>query len=155
METQTIKELTLTRVLNAPRELVWKVWTDPEHLIHWWGPKDFTNKIHKLEVKPGGTILIDMIGPPNQTVYPMTGAYTELKKPERLVFTSGALDANGKQLFEVLTTVTFTEENGKTKVTMHAAVETATPEAAPHIGGMDQGWNESLDRLVDYVNKLK
>jgi len=72
-------------------------------------------------------------------------------EPERLVFTSSALDKNGEPLFEVLNKVTFTEEGGKTKLTVHARVSKLRDEAAPHLAGMEQGWSESLDRLATEV----
>jgi uncharacterized protein YndB with AHSA1/START domain len=107
-------ELVLTRVFDAPRELVWKVWTDPKHVARWWGPHGFTNPVCELDVRPGGAIRIHMRGP-DGTVYPMTGVYLEIVEPERIVFTSAALGADGNPMFEVLTTVTFAEQGGKTK----------------------------------------
>jgi uncharacterized protein YndB with AHSA1/START domain len=82
----------------------------------------------------------------------MTGVFREIVEPERLVFSSSALDKNGDPLFEVLTTVTFSEHGGKTKLTLHASVAKATAAAAPHLAGMDQGWNQSLDRLAQEVS---
>jgi len=144
------QELVLTRVFDAPRELVFKVWTDPKHVAQWWGPKGFTNPFCELDLRPGGAILIHMRGP-DGTVYPMTGVYQEVVRPERLVFTSGALDADGNPLFEVLTTVTFTEESGKTKQILKARVIKRTAQAAPYLAGMEAGWTQSLERLAAYV----
>ncbi len=143
-------DLVLTRVFDAPRHLVFKVWTDPEHLAQWWGPHGFTNPVCEVDVRPGGAIRIDMRGP-DGTVYPMTGAYREIVEAELLVFTASALDAEGHPLFEVLTTVTFAAQGAKTTLTMHARVVTATPEAAPHIDGMEEGWTQSLERLGKYL----
>jgi uncharacterized protein YndB with AHSA1/START domain len=81
----------------------------------------------------------------------MTGVYQEVVRPERLVFTSGALDADGNPLFEVLTTVTFTEESGKTKQILKARVIKRTAQAAPYLAGMEAGWTQSLERLAAYV----
>ena len=67
-------ELVLTRIFDAPRELLFKVWTDPKHVSQWWGPHGFANPICELDLRPGGTILIHMRGP-DGTVYPMTGVY--------------------------------------------------------------------------------
>ena len=144
------QELVLTRVFDASRELVFKVWTDPKHVAQWWGPKGFTNPVCELDLRPGGAILIHMRGP-DGTVYPMTGVYQEVVRPERLVFTSGALDADGNPLFEVLTTVTFTEESGKTKQILKARVIKRTAQAAPYLAGMEAGWTQSLERLAAYV----
>jgi uncharacterized protein YndB with AHSA1/START domain len=151
MEQQIIKELTLTRVLNAPRELVFKTWTDPKHLAQWWGPRGFTNPVCEVDPKPGGKIRIHMDHPkfPNHW---MTGFFREVVAPERLVFTSKAFEnEEGVALLEVLNTVTFEEENGKTKLTVHAVVTKATPEMAFALNGMDQGWNESIDKLSEYL----
>ncbi len=94
-------ELVLTRTIDAPRELVWKAWTDPNHVAQWWGPHGFTNPVCELDVRPSGAIRIDMRGP-DGAVYPMAGIYQAIDVPERLVFTSAGLDEAGKPLFEVL-----------------------------------------------------
>jgi uncharacterized protein YndB with AHSA1/START domain len=146
-------ELTITHVLNAPRALVFKVWTDPKHLAQWWGPKGFTNPVCEVDLRPGGTILIHMRGP-DGTVYPMSGEYREIVKPERLVFISSALDKDDNPLFEVLTTVTFVEVGASTKLTMHASVSKLRPEGAPNVAGMEEGWKQSLVRLEEYVEKV-
>jgi uncharacterized protein YndB with AHSA1/START domain len=103
-------------------------------------------------VRPGGAIRIHMRGPEG-TVYPMTGVYQEVVEPERLVFTSAALDADGNPMFEVLTTVTFAEQGGKTKQIMRARVINTTAQAAPYIAGMEQGWTQSLERLAESLAK--
>jgi uncharacterized protein YndB with AHSA1/START domain len=144
------QELVLTRVFDAPRGLVFKVWIDPKHVAQWWGPSGFTNPLCELDLRRGGAILIHMRGP-NGVVYPMTGVYQEVVEPERLVFTSAALDDEGNPMFEVLTTVTFAEESGKTKQILRARVIKMTPQAAPYIAGMEQGWTQSLERLAAYV----
>ena len=146
------RELVLTRVFDAPRELVFKAWTDPKRVAQWWGPHRFTNPVCDLDVRPGGAIRIHMRGP-DGTVYPMTGVYNEVVEPERLVFTSAALDADGNPMFEVLTTVTFAEQGGKTKQIMRARVIKSTAEAAPYIKGMEAGWTQSLERLAESLAK--
>ena len=147
------RELTLTRILKAPRALVFKAWTDPKMLAAWWGPKGFTNPRCEADARPGGAIHIDMRAP-DGTIYPMDGCYEEVVAPERLVFKSGALDKNGKTIFTVLTTVTFTEAAGKTTLTMHARVaEIFDAVAERHLAGMNEGWNQSLDRLGVLVEK--
>src|SRR5680860_496485 len=88
--TSTNRDLTITRVFDAPRDLVYKAWTDPALMTRWFGPKDFTNPVCELDVRPGGAILIHMQGP-DGTVYPMTGEFQEVVPPERLVFTSSAV----------------------------------------------------------------
>jgi len=146
------KEMSLTRIINAPRETVFKAWIERDQLTQWWGPKGFTNPVCKVDPKPGGRIYVDMKAP-DGTVYPMDGEFHEILEPEKIVFTSAALDKNGNRLFEVLNTVTFTEEGGKTKLTLHAAVSNITDEGRTYIDGMNEGWNQSIDRLDEYVKK--
>jgi uncharacterized protein YndB with AHSA1/START domain len=140
------KELVLKRVFNAPRERVWKAWTDPRRLAQWWGPAGFTNPVCEADVRPGGAIRIDMRGP-DGTVYPMTGVYREVVAPERLVFTASALDEKGRPLFEVLNTVTFAKQGGKTLLTVRAQVVNKTAGADAYLEGMEAGWSQSLVRL--------
>jgi uncharacterized protein YndB with AHSA1/START domain len=140
------KELVLTRVFNAPRKRVWKAWTDPKRLAQWWGPRGFTNPVCEVDLRPGGAIRIDMRGP-DGSVYPMTGAYREVVAPERLVFTASALDEKGRPLFEVLNTVTFAEQGGKTRLTVRAQVVSKTAGADAYLRGMEEGWGQSLERL--------
>src|SRR6266576_3042626 len=101
------QELVLTRVFDAPRELVFKARTDPKQVAQWWRPHGFSNPVCELDLRPGAAIRIHKRGP-DGTVYPMTGDH-EIVKPERLVFTRAALGADGSPLFEVLTTMTFAE----------------------------------------------
>jgi uncharacterized protein YndB with AHSA1/START domain len=141
------KEIVITRVFDAPRTLVFKAWTDPKHLAQWWGPRGFTNPRCEIDVRPGGLIRIDMRAP-NGTVYPMAGVYLEVVEPERLTYTSGALDDQGKQLFEFLHVVTFAERNGKTTLTINSKVVKTTATAAKYIGGFEAGMTQSLEKLA-------
>lgn len=145
-------DLVITRIFDAPRELVWKAWTDPKQVVQWWSPHGFTNPVCELDVRPGGAILIHMRAP-DGVVYPMTGVYQEVVEPERLVFASAALDAEGNPLFEVLTTVTFVQQGKKTKQTMRAHVIRKTAQAAPYLAGMEAGWTQSLERFAAFVIK--
>lgn len=145
------KELILTRIYNAHREHVFKAWTDPKHLSRWWGPKDFINPICEIDPKPGGLLLIHMMGP-DGTAYPTKGIIHEISAPERIVLTTTAFeDERGIPLLEVLNTVSFANLQGKTKLTLHAVVVKASAEVKMAIDGMNQGWSESLDRLGNHV----
>jgi uncharacterized protein YndB with AHSA1/START domain len=143
----------ITRILDAPRELVFKVWTDAEQLRQWWGPKGFTNPVCEVSPHSGGTIRIHMRAP-NGTVYPMIGTFQEIIAPERLVFRSSALDENGQPLFEVLHTVTFAAEGHKTRLTVQAQVLTTIAAGVPHLKGAQEGWSQSLDRLDGHLNRI-
>jgi uncharacterized protein YndB with AHSA1/START domain len=145
-------EVAFTRVFDAPRRLVFQVWTDPRHLAKWWGPHGFTNPRCEWEARPGASIRIDMRGPDGR-VYPMSGKFEQVVEPERLVFTSSALDELGKPIFEILNTVTFAEKNGKTTMNLTARVVRSTPNAPQYLQGMEQGWSQSLDRLTVHVAK--
>jgi len=141
------RELTLTRVFDAPRELVWKMWTDPKHMAQWWGPHGFTNPVCEMDVRVGGAIRIDMRSP-DGIVYPMTGTFREIVAPERLVFTAVAEDHDGNALLESLTTVTFERVGQKTKLTVHAQAIGLAPVAVQMLAGMEAGWTQSLERLT-------
>jgi uncharacterized protein YndB with AHSA1/START domain len=148
-------DLVLTRVFDAPRELVWKVWTDPAHLAQWWGPKGFTNPRCEWNARPKGSIRIDM-RTPDGVIYPMSGTFQELVEPERLVFISSALDEQGNSMFDILNTVTFKncpdkDHRGKTELTLRARVLSTTTQAPQYLKGMEIGWNQSLDRLGDHL----
>ncbi|MGH8369981.1 MAG: SRPBCC family protein [Gammaproteobacteria bacterium] len=147
------REVTLTRTLDAPRELVFKVWTDPQHLAQWWGPHGFTNPVCDVDLRPGGKILIHMRGPDGIT-YPMTGTFNEIVAPERLVFLSAALDQDGTPVLESLTTVTFAKHGDRqTKLTVHARARGLKPIAAQYLAGMQAGWTQSLERLDAHLRQ--
>jgi uncharacterized protein YndB with AHSA1/START domain len=146
-------EVAFTRVFDAPRRLVFQVWTDPKHVAQWWGPHGFTNPRCEWDARVGGSIHIDMRGPDGR-IYPMAGTFDEVVEPERLVFTSSALDEAGNSMFEVETAVTFAEQGGKTTLTMQARVVKSTANAMQYIQGMEAGWTQSLERLGGYVGKV-
>jgi uncharacterized protein YndB with AHSA1/START domain len=144
------RELTITRVFDAPRALVWRAWTDPQHLAAWWGPEGFTNPVCEIDVRPGGAIHIVMRGP-DGAEYPMRGQYREIVAPERLVFTNFAVDADDQPMIDGLTTVTFAERDGKTEMVLHTRATALLPLAIRMIAGMEIGWRQSIDRLVAHV----
>jgi len=149
--TETAKpDLVLTRIFDAPRELVFKAWTDPQHLAQWWGPHQFTNPVCEIDARPGGAIRIHMRGPDGNE-HPMTGTFREVVEPERLVYTFAVPDEKGNPLFEGLQSITFADHNGKTKLTLTVHIFNAAPAAAPMLAGMEQGWSESLERLRDLL----
>jgi uncharacterized protein YndB with AHSA1/START domain len=143
-------DLVMTRVFDAPRELVFRVWTDTRHMARWWGPKGFTNPVCELDVRAGGAIRIHMRAPDGM-VHPMTGVFQEIVEPERLIFVSSALDGNGNSMFDVLSTVTFAEQRGKTVLTLQLRVINTTAQAPQYLKGMEMGWTQSLDRLGAYL----
>jgi uncharacterized protein YndB with AHSA1/START domain len=148
----TGQEFVITREFDAPRELVFKAWTDPRQLMQWWGPKGFTNPVCEWVARPGQKIYVIMRGP-NGVDYPMGGAFREVVAPERLVFTSGALDEKKNLLFEFLHTAAFTERNHKTTLTLNSRVINTTAGANKYIGGFETGMTLSLDRLAELVTQ--
>ena len=141
------RELKVTRLINAPRELVWKVWTEPEHIKHWWGPDGFTNTISKMDVRPGGEWEFVMHGP-DGTDYKNKHIYKEVVKPERLVL----MHVTGPK-FQL--TATFSEQGNKTLVTMHGLFESAEQlEQVIKEFGADEGMKQNVERLEKYLGNL-
>jgi uncharacterized protein YndB with AHSA1/START domain len=140
------REITITRLFDAPRALVFKAWTDPALLAQWWGPKGFTNPVCEIDPRAGGALRIHMRAP-DGSIYPMKGEIREIDPPERLVFTNCALDASGNVIIDGFTTVTFTEEAGKTKLALHTRGTALVDYAAAYLQGMEQGWTMSIDKL--------
>ncbi len=143
-------EVCLTRRIAAMQEIVFAAWTDPKHLAQWWGPKGFTNPVCEADARVGGAIRIHMRAP-DGVVYPMTGRFVEIDRPHRLVFATAALDGEGRPMFEVLNSVTFSEVDGGTEISLVARVLSTTPAAPKYLAGMSQGWSQSLDRLAALV----
>ncbi len=146
------RKLVLTRELAAPRELVYRLWTEAAHLAAWWGPKGFTTPECEVDARPGGAIWMVMRSAEGVD-YPMTGEFRELSPPERLVFVTSPVDAARRPLAEILNTITFADVGGKTLLTLTAEVLQVTPTATGMIAGMRQGWSESLDRLAALAAK--
>ncbi len=140
----------LTRMIDAPRPLVFAAWTDPKHVEKWWGPKNFTSLVDTWDARPNGLIRLKMIAQSGFS-HPMTGTFHEVVPPERLVFLAVAEDDAGNRLLESLTTVTFEDVRGKTKLTVHASAVGIAPISAQMLQGMEQGWSQSLERLDEQV----
>src|SRR4051812_46943812 len=141
----------ITRVFEAPRELVFQAWVDEKRLAQWWGPACFTTPRCEADARPGGKIRIDMRAP-DGTVYPMNGEYREIVPSERVVFVSSVPGGEGgRPLFEILNTVTLTEQGGKTTQRLELVILSQAPGAAPYLAGMNQGWTQSLVRLGEYL----
>jgi uncharacterized protein YndB with AHSA1/START domain len=147
-----IRELTLTRTFKAPRALVWQAWTDPKHVEQWWGPRGFSTTVKEWDVRPGRPMNYVMTAPDGMQ-FPCEGVCIEASPPERLVSKAILRDESGEPFLEILNTLTLTEKNGATTLHLHMAVVLATELAAMPLAGMEQGSNENLDRLGDYLTK--
>jgi uncharacterized protein YndB with AHSA1/START domain len=145
-------ELHLRRFFAAPRQMVFDAWTKPGMVKEWWGPKGFTNPVCEMDARGGGEIRIHMQGP-DGTVYPMTGRFVEFYPPYRFHFTSGPVDKEGRQILETWTSVFFEEKDGGTQVIVDIHVTKTTPEAVMPLKGMREGWNQTLDRLVEFIGR--
>ena len=152
------RELVITRVFDAPRELLWKAWTEPERFMRWWGPKHFTAPVSTIDLRVGGKYLHCMRSPEGQD-YWSTGVYREIIPLERIVYTDSFADEKGNVVpashygmpgdwpLEYLVTVTFEEDGGRTKMTLrHEGIPTGKMSDDTRAG-----WNESFDKLADVL----
>ncbi len=142
-------ELRLTRIYNAPVQVVWDAWTDPEQAAHWWGPRGFTITTHSKDLKVGGHWDYTMHGP-DGVDYRNKTKYLEVEHCAKLVYDHGGNDEQNP-LFRV--TVLFSESNGAT--TMDMCMTLPTPEAAEVTRGFIKkaGGNATWDRLAEYLDK--
>ena len=141
----------ITRTVDAPRELVWKAWTDPKHIAHWWGPNGFTNTVHSMAVKPGGEWRYIMHGP-DGTDFPTRVVYREVVKPERLVYDLSGEGEGDRHTFRA--TVTFAEREGKTQIRMASQFPSLAARDAVLKFGAVEGGEQTLDRLAAYLPKI-
>ena len=154
------QDLVIVRSFDAPRALVWQAWTEPERCMRWWGPKGFTTPFCTIDLRVGGTYLNCMRSPEGQD-YWSTGVYREIVPLERIVCTDSFADADGRVVpathygmsadfpLEMLVTVTFEEETGKTRFTLrHAGLP-----PGEDLDNCRTGWNESFDKLAELLAK--
>ncbi|MDE2600556.1 MAG: SRPBCC family protein [Rhodocyclaceae bacterium] len=149
MEDISTRSLSLTRTLDAPRELVWQVWTDPQHVVNWWGPDSFTNTNQSMDVRPGGLWRFVMHGP-DGTDYKNLIQFIEVTKPERLVYAHRGEDETADIHFHA--TILFEEADGKTRLSMQMVFQTAEElrRVADEFGARE-GAVQHLARLAAYL----
>jgi uncharacterized protein YndB with AHSA1/START domain len=157
-ESTANRELTLTRIFDAPRGLVFKAWTTPEHMMRWWGPQGFTCLSCAIDLRVGGTWRLAMRSPAGVEDR-QRGVFREIVEPERIVFTyafedfaerqtSGRWsDESGNPGHETLVTVNFEDLGRQTRLTIHQAVFESVLVRDEHV----RGWGETLNRLGEYV----
>ncbi len=161
------KEFVIERVFNAPRDLVWKVFTERDHLMNWWGPKGFKMLAGNLDLKPGGTFHYGMQAPDGSEMWGKW-VFREIVKPERLVFVSSFSDKDGGLTrhpmaptwpIEMLGTATFIDQGGKTLlVNRVVALNASDEERRTFEGGfasMTQGYGGTWDQLAAYLASLQ
>lgn len=145
------REIVLTREFDAPRELVWQAWTDPEHMPRWFGPNGFTTTLLSMDVRPGGVSRYTMHGP-DGTDYPNRVVYQEVVRPERLVYLLDDDADDGSDAFHV--TVTFEEVNGRTRLTQRMLFATAEQrEGVVSFGAIELG-QQTMERLAAYLRTM-
>ncbi len=156
------KELVITRTFRAPRERVWKAWTDPEMFKLWWGPRGYSTPVAEIDLREGGRFLGSMRSPEGNEVW-STGEYQEIVPLEKLVVTDSFADENGNVVpatyygmsadfpMEMMISVTFQEQGGTTQMTLtHSGIDQL---GETDVSGMQQGWNESFDKLAELLEK--
>jgi uncharacterized protein YndB with AHSA1/START domain len=161
-----VKPFEITRVVDAPRDRVWKAWTEAERLKQWWGPKGFKVHTCKVDLRPGGVFHYGMTTPEGKDMWGRF-TYREIKAPERLVFIVSFSDPKGGVTrhpwspnwpLETLSTVSFEAQGGKTKVTVQwvpadSATETERKTFDEGRDGMKQGWGGTFEQFSDYLKK--
>mgnify|MGYP002382465270 FL=1 len=140
------RTLTIVRTFDAPRELIFKVWSQPEHVVRWWGPKGFTTPACQMDVRPGGSYRT-VIRSPEGKEHVMRGNYREVVPPERLVMSFAWEDGEGRPGHETLVEVAFEDIEGRTRLTFkHGVFETAAA-CESHL----QGWTAFMESLAAYL----
>lgn len=161
----TENELMITRVFDAPRELVFKAWTEPERLAQWWGPKGYELQVSKLDLRPGGIFLGSQRSPEGHVMWGKF-VYQEIQAPEKLVFIQSFSDEEGNTIrapfsgtwpLEVINHLTLTESEGKTTLTLRGGPFNATEEERatfesmrPHV---QQGFVGTFDQLDAFLEQ--
>ncbi|MDO8981171.1 MAG: SRPBCC domain-containing protein [Afipia sp.] len=161
------KEFVIERLFDAPRDLVWKVFTERDHLMKWWGPKGFKMIAGKLDLKPGGIFHYGMEAPDGSEMWGKW-VFREIVKPERLVFVSSFSDKEAALTrhpmaptwpIEMLGTATFIDQGGKTLLVNHVVALNATDEERATFeggfGSMKQGYGGTWDQLAAYLASLQ
>ncbi len=155
-------ELEITRVIDAPRGLVWKAWTEPDQFVKWWGPKGFTAPVSKIDLRVGGKYLSCMRSPDGQE-YWSTGVYREIVPLQKIVCTDSFADREGNIVpasqyglsgewpLQLQVTVTFEEVDGKTRMTLrHEGLPSGLMSEQT-----EAGWNQSFDKLSELLTSSR
>jgi uncharacterized protein YndB with AHSA1/START domain len=158
-------EFTIRRTFDAPLDRVWQAWTDPERMAKWWGPKGYTSEVVRLDLRPSGICHYRLVSPEGQEMWGRL-LYREIVPKERLVFLTAFSDPHEGLTThplspdwprEMLTTVTFSEKDGKTAVKVHwvpyEATDTERAVFEAGLGACEAGWTGTFEQLEDYLGK--
>lgn len=140
-------ELKIDRLISAPRERVYKAWTDPEQMRQWFAPKPFELVVTKMDFRVGGRFEMAMKGPDGSR-FPFTGTYRVIEPGKKLEWTGEFAEGPVDQM---TTTVTFADEGGKTRVAAHQRFFVMTETIKHATAGAKQGWGMTMDQLTAYV----
>ena len=140
------RELVITRIFDAPRDEVFRAWTELDRVARWWGPQGFVTTYCDMDIRPGGTFRVCMRSPQGAEHW-KRGVYREVVAPERLVFTFAWEDAEGKPGHQTLVTVTFVERGGRTELTLRQAIFETVTARDDH----RRGWTSTLQRFAEYL----
>jgi uncharacterized protein YndB with AHSA1/START domain len=146
--TNAAREVLIERIFDAPRSLVFKVWTQPQHIMQWWGPKDFTVPLCQVDFRAGGAYRACIVSPEGKQ-YVMRGVYREIVEPERIVFTF-AWEETGERGMQTVITVDLAEVDGGTRLRFHQAPF----QSASECDGHRLGWDQAFDRLDAHFARL-
>jgi uncharacterized protein YndB with AHSA1/START domain len=144
-------ELTITRTFDAPRELVYKLFTEPEHIVHWMGPRDFAARNFTQDARVGGKwrgMLHPLKG--GRDLW-QGGTFLEIDPPRRVSYTFAWDDENGNPSEETVVTLDFEAQGSRTRLTFHQTGFTSAGERDGHQGG----WNETFDKFEEYAARVK
>ena len=144
------REVVMTKVFDAPRELVWRAYTDPKLIPRWWGPRYLTTTIDKMELKPGGAWRF-VSREPDGSEFAFHGVFREILKPDRLSWT---FEFEGNPGHVSVDTVTLEELDGRTKVTVTSLFENKADRDAMVASGMEGGATESTERLAELLEGI-
>jgi uncharacterized protein YndB with AHSA1/START domain len=152
------KQITIVRVVDAPLERVWRAWTDPKELMQWWGPDNVTIPECEVDLRVGGRFYIVMeageaMGPYKGTKWPMLAEFTEVVPHAKLSYTANAWTEGDKDdtTIDQTTDITLSETDGKTTVTIVAAILKTGPKAGMAVQGMEYGFKQQLDKLGKFL----
>jgi uncharacterized protein YndB with AHSA1/START domain len=158
----TEQDFTITREFDAPRELVFKAWTDCDHFTHWFAPEGFSTPHCRIDPRPGGAWTSAMRSPEGNDFW-SSGTIVEIESPSRIVVDEGFSDEQGNRVSaqeygmsddmpsEERMTVTLEEEDGRTTMTVRQGI----PADVAERNGAPQGWRETLDKLDAYLAELQ
>lgn len=143
-------EMLISRTVAAPRELVFDVWTQEEHLLKWWGPRDFPVSVVECDPQVGGAFNFTMVGPGGIEA-PAGGVFEVVERPGRLVVRNW-VEHDGVVVYETRVTVTFDQHGDYTRLVVQT--EVVRNEGFPGAAGAKEGWSQQLDKLTEHLARL-